>query len=168
MSEGVGEGNLKKAREEIDRIDEELVKLFLKRLEVSRDVALAKRATGGSILDPAREREILTRVSEAAGAENENAACLFFSTLFSISKARQRSIIKGTSPLVEDIDASQRAHLTGLPSRAFVACCGTEGSYAQQAVSRLVKVPTIVYFNEFERVFEAVEKGLCPYGVLPI
>ncbi len=168
MSEGVGEGNLKKAREEIDRIDEELVKLFLKRLEVSRDVALAKRATGGSILDPAREREILTRVSEAAGAENENAACLFFSTLFSISKARQRSIIKGTSPLVEEIDASQRAHLSGLPSRAFVACCGTEGSYAQQAVSRLVKVPTIVYFNEFERVFEAVEQGLCPYGVLPI
>ncbi len=168
MSEAVGEGNLKKAREEIDRIDEELVKLFLKRLEVSRDVALAKRATGGSILDPAREREILTRVSEAAGPENENAACLFFSTLFSISKARQRSIIKGTSPLVEHIDASQRAHLSGIPSRAFVACCGTEGSYAQQAVSRLVKVPTIVYFNEFERVFEAVEQGLCPYGVLPI
>lgn len=168
MDEGDREGNLKKARVEIDRIDEELVKLFLKRLEVSRDVALAKRATGGSILDPAREREILTRVSEAAGPENENAARLFFSTLFSISKARQRNIIKGTSPLVDAIEASQRAHVAGLPSRAFVACCGTEGSYAQQAVSRLVKVPTIVYFNEFERVFEAVEKGLCPYGVLPI
>ena len=168
MGEGDREGNLKKARVEIDRIDEELVKLFLKRLEVSRDVALAKRATGGSILDPAREREILTRVSEAAGPENENAARLFFSTLFSISKARQRNIIKGTSPLVEEIEASQRKHVAGLPSRAFVACCGTEGSYAQQAVSRLVKVPTIVYFNEFERVFEAVEKGLCPYGVLPI
>jgi len=168
MSEEENEGNLKKARVEIDRIDEELVKLFLRRLEVSRDVALAKRATGGSILDPAREREILTRVSEAAGPENENAARLFFSTLFSISKARQRNIIRGTSPLVEEIVNSQGAHMSGLPSRAFVACCGTEGSYAQQAVSRLVKVPTILYFSEFERVFEAVEKGLCPYGVLPI
>ena len=167
-AEGRRETGLKKARAEIDRIDEELVRLFLERLAVSRDVALAKRAAGGSILDPAREREILTRVSEAAGPENENAARLFFSTLFSISKARQRAIINGTSELVEAIEASMRAHGTGLPSRAFVACCGTEGSYAQQAVSRLVKVPTIVYFNEFERVFEAVETGLCPYGVLPI
>ena len=33
---------------------------------------------------------------------------------------------------------------------------------------RLVKVPTIVYFNSFEKVFEAVEKGLCAYGVLPV
>ena len=42
-----GEGDkmidLKTARGEIDRIDEELVRLFLKRLKVSRDVALAKR-----------------------------------------------------------------------------------------------------------------------------
>ena len=156
------------ARKKIDRIDEELVKLFLERLAVSRDVALAKRENGGSVTDPAREREILTRVSEAAGPENENAARMFFSTLFSISKARQRSLIKGRSPLVDDILRAVASPSRVFPPRAFVACCGTEGSYAQQAASRLVKVPTIVYFNEFERVFEAVEKGLCPYGVLPI
>ncbi len=160
--------NLDQIRNEIDRIDEGLVKLFLERLAVSRDVAMAKLETGGAVSDPAREREILSRVSEAAGPENENAARLFFSTLFAISKARQRGILKGDSPLVGEIRGSIAAHANPFPSRAFVACCGTEGSYAQQAATRLVKVPTIMYFNSFEKVFEAVEKGLCAYGVLPV
>ena len=160
--------DLSEARTKIDKIDEELVRLFLERLAVSRDVALAKRESGGSITDPAREREILSRVSEAAGPDNENAARLFFSTLFSISKARQRSLIKGRSPLVDDILRAVSLPSRVFPPRAFVACCGTEGSFAQQAASRLVKVPTIVYFNSFEKVFESVEKGLCAYGVLPV
>ena len=102
--------NLEQTRREIDRIDEGLVKLFLERLAVSRDVAMAKLETGGPVSDPAREREILTRVSEAAGPENENAARLFFTTLFSISKARQRGILKGDSPLVREIKGSIAAH----------------------------------------------------------
>ena len=159
---------LNEVRREIDQIDEELVQLFLKRLAASRQVAIAKREHGGAVTDPAREREILTRVSEAAGPENENAARLFFSTLFAISKALQRNLIRGESPLVDKIRKAVADHVNGFPSRGFVACCGTEGSYAQQAATRLVKVPTIVYFNEFEKVFEAVEKDLCPYGVLPI
>lgn len=160
--------DLKTVRGEIDRIDEELVSLFLKRLHITHEVAIAKRESGGAISDPAREREILTRVSEEAGSENENSARLFFSTLFSISKARQRNILKGSSPLVSEITAAREAHNEPFPSRAFVACCGTEGSYAQQAACRIVKVPTIVYFNNFEKIFEAVEQGLCPYGVLPV
>ena len=160
--------DLKTVRGEIDRIDEELVALFLKRLQVSRDVAMAKREMGGAITDPAREREILTRVSEEAGPENEHAARLFFSTLFSISKARQRNILKGDSPLTAAIDKARATFNKTFPTRAIVACCGAEGSYAQQAACRLVKVPTIIYFNTFEKVFEAVENGLCPYGVLPV
>ena len=53
-------------------------------------------------------------------------------------------------------------------NRAVVACCGTEGSYAQQATSLMFPLPTIAYFNSFEKVFEAVEQGMCPYGILPI
>ena len=30
------------------------------------------------------------------------------------------------------------------------------------------EVPSIMYFNSFEGVFNAVEKGLCQYGILPI
>lgn len=159
--------NLANVREEIDSIDDELVALFTRRLALASEVAAAKRESGASVTDPAREREILARVSKMVGPDYENGARLLFTTLFSISKARQRLLLKGQSSLVRAVRAAVSDELK-FPSRAFVACCGTEGSYAQQATSLLFAAPTIAYFNDFEKVFEAVEKGLCPYGVLPI
>ena len=156
------------SRGEIDRIDDELAKLFLKRLEIVRDVAESKREKGLSITDPAREREILSRVTGEVGPEYENGARLFFSTLFDISKARQRAILNGGSRLADEIRSSVAAHAGKFPTKAAVACCGTEGSYAQQATSLMFKIPTIVYFGNFEKVFEAVEEGFCPYGILPV
>jgi len=56
----------------------------------------------------------------------------------------------------------------GFPAGAIVACAGTDGSYAQQAAARMFDKPTVLHFKSFESVFEVVEKGTCPYGVLPI
>ena len=159
---------LKEVRKEIDGIDDELVSLFVRRMRIAAQVAAAKRESGGPITDPERERAILARVTAEVPPECENGARLFFSTLFSISKARQREILKGAAPLTDAIAASLEHSKGGFPSRAYVACCGTEGSYGQQAATRLFKTPSIVYFNSFESVFEAVEQGLCPYGVLPV
>ena len=49
-----------------------------------------------------------------------------------------------------------------------MAVQGVEGAYSQQACDKLFALPSILYFNQFEGVFQAVEKGLCPYGILPI
>ncbi len=49
-----------------------------------------------------------------------------------------------------------------------MACQGTEGSYAQQACEKLFPYPDILYFESFDGVFRAVEKGMCRYGILPI
>ena len=154
-------------RAEIDSIDRELVRLFQRRLEIVGQVAASKQERGAPVTDPAREREILSRVTLAVGPEYENGARLFFSTLFGISKARQRTMLVGESPLVDSIRAA--ASKGGrFPNRAVVACAGTEGSYAQEATSLMFPLPTILYFTGFEAVFEAVEQGLCPYGILPI
>ena len=160
--------DIKNVRGEIDKIDQQLVELFLKRLDIVAQVAASKRERGAPINDPAREREILSRVTEQVGPEYENGARLFFSTLFAISKARQRQILNGESPLIDEVRQSIADHNTKFTNRAVVACCGTEGSYAQQATSLMFPLPTIAYFNSFEKVFEAVEQGLCPYGILPI
>lgn len=159
--------NLDGIRAEIDAIDGELAKLIRRRLEIAGDVAEAKRAAGTPVNDPARERAILSKVTEAVGPGCADAARLLFTTLFSVSKARQRAILNGESPVVAAIRKAV-AETGAFPSRAVVACPGAEGSYAQQAVTRLFSLPTILYFNGFEKVFEAVEKGLCPYGILPI
>ena len=154
-------------REEIDGIDRELVRLFQRRLEIVGQVAASKQERGAPVSDPARERDILSRVTASVGPEYENGARLFFSTLFGISKARQRTMLAGESPLVDRIRAAS-AKGGRFPNRAVVACAGTEGSYAQEATSLMFPLPTILYFNAFEPVFEAVEQGLCPYGILPI
>lgn len=160
--------DLSSIRTEINNIDEELVKLFVRRMAVMKDVAESKRETKAPVLDPAREREILSRVAGQVGPDLENGARLFFSTLFDLSRARQRAVLQPTSPLAAEIAAAEKATAAKFPSRAVVACQGTEGAYSQQAATRLFAFPTILYFNTFDDVFNAVEKGMCPYGLLPI
>lgn len=158
---------LRSIRAEIDAIDAELVRLFQKRLEIVGEVAASKNARGAPVTDPARERDILSRVTAAVEPDFENGARLFFSTLFDISKARQRIMLKGESALVTSIRAALKADAR-FPKRALVACPGLEGAYAQMATSLMFPLPTILYFTSFEKVFEAVEQGLCTYGILPI
>ena len=159
--------NLSNIRAEIDGIDEELVRLIKRRLEIVEEVAASKKERGAPITDPARERDILSRVTGEVGPELENGVRLIFSTMFGVSRARQRAVLHPDSKLIADIETARR-DTPKFPTRAVVACSGAEGSYAQIATSLLFPTPTILFFNSFEKVFESVEKGLCPYGVLPI
>ena len=155
-------------RRDIDVIDDKIAELFLNRMEKMDEVALAKKNEGTSISDPARERNILSRVTNAVGEKHEDAARLLFRTIFGITKARQRVLLNGESEFTKSIKDAIAATNDKFPKRAIVACPGVEGAYAQQAASRMFSLPTIVYFNDFEKIFESVEKGLCPYGILPI
>lgn len=155
-------------RKEIDEVDDKIAELFLKRMEMIEDVAESKKERHAPVTDPARERSILSRVTGAVGEKYENGARLLFTTLFGITKARQRVILNGESAFTRSVKDAVEATRAKFPQRALVACPGVEGAYAQQAASRMFPLPTIVYFNDFEKIFEAVEKGLCPYGILPI
>ena len=92
-------------RKEIDAIDAELAKLFVRRMDCADRVAEAKRGTGKAVLDPAREQTVLDRASAAVGAELAPAARELFKTLMSLSRARQSeslslSISQPLNPLV--------------------------------------------------------------------
>ncbi len=54
------------------------------------------------------------------------------------------------------------------PESVNVACQGTEGSNSKEAVKKLFRAPNIMYFSSFEAVFNAIEMGLCKYGVIPL
>jgi chorismate mutase/prephenate dehydratase len=164
----MGEMDLSGIRGEIDEIDGELVKLFVRRMEASEKVAAAKRNSAKPVCDPAREREILAKVAKAVGPDFENEARLLFTTLMSMSRGRQRAELAGENAFAKEISTAMESTPDRFPSAATVACAGVEGSYAQQAVCRLVQFPTIFYFKGFDDVFSAVEKGMCDYGVLPI
>ena len=50
----------------------------------------------------------------------------------------------------------------------MVACQGVEGAYSQIACEKIFKNPFIMYFKNFDGVFNAIEQGLCQYGILPL
>ena len=155
-------------RHEINAIDDELARLFARRMEASEKIAEVKRRQKSPVLDPARERAILSRVAGAVGPNLENEARLLFTTLMSMSRGRQRAELAGEDGFSKEIAEAVAGTPDRFPSSATVACAGVEGSYAQQAVCRLVSFPTVFYFKGFDDVFTAVEKGMCDYGVLPI
>ena len=156
-------------REDIDRLDDEIVERLLKRLRDSDEVARAKAEARLPVTDPARERDILARVTEKAGNAAVGADLRrVYATLLSVSKARQRAGLSQAAPILDELAQAEAKGREPFPDLALVACSGGEGSYAQKAASRLFAVPKVLYFNGFEKVFEAVEKGLCAYGILPV
>ena len=155
-------------RKEIDAVDEEMVKLFVRRMKAAGAVAESKRGSGKPVFDPARERQILGKVSLAVGSELEDEARLLFSTLMSLSRGRQRADLADGDAFAKSLTNAIAATPEKIPSASSVACPGTEGGYSQQAATALVRVPTLFYFRDFDAVFSAVEKGMCTYGILPI
>jgi len=160
---------LKDIRTEIDAIDDELIRLFARRMDCSRRVALAKQQTAKPIRDHARERAILNRLTAAVDEDIQPYARALYTHIFDLSRGYQAALWDRPSPLAEEI-ARALAQTEGkrLPTHALVACQGTEGAYGQQACERLFPYPDIMYFDSFDGVFTAVEKGMCRYGILPI
>ena len=155
-------------RAEIDSIDDQIADLCLRRFRAASDIAEAKRAAGTPVHDPAREREILARVAARMGPDLAVGAALLFNTIFSLSRSRQRALLAGGSPLVRSIRDAIARTPAAFPAQASVACQGTDGAYSQLAASALFPVPSILFFNSFDDVFSAVEKGMCRYGILPV
>jgi len=160
--------DLSELRTQIDAIDEELVKLFCARMAVSAKVADYKKANNLPIHHPGREREILQEVAKRAGPEMESYARGLYSMLFELSRSYQSKRNDELSPLYNRITASIESTPKLFPQTPMVACQGVEGAYSQIACEKIFKSPFIMYFKNFEGVFNAIDQGLCQYGILPI
>lgn len=160
---------LNNIREHIDQIDDQIVKLLRERMDTVGQVAASKMSTGKAIRDHARERSIINRVTLQAGDEYAPYVEDLYKLMFELSSNYQSKIMGKISPMGSRLE-SACADYAGqkLPDRALVACQGAEGAYAQQSCEKLFKYPDILYFSSFDGVFNAVEKGMCEYGILPI
>ena len=160
--------DLNELRTQIDQIDDELVRLFCERMNISAKVADYKRENNLPIFHPGRERAILQSVSEKAGQEMENYARVLYSMLFELSRSYQAKRNGEISPLYKQITQAIETTPKLFPRTPMVACQGVEGAYSQIACEKIFKSPFIMYFKSFEGVFSAIEQGLCQYGILPI
>lgn len=159
---------LKELRTEIDKIDDELVRLFGARMDIAAQIADYKKENNLPIMMPAREREKLQDVAKKAGPEMANYTRVLYSMLFELSRSYQSKRNDERSALYNRIcDAIENTPKL-FPQAPMVACQGVEGAYSQIACEKMFKSPFIMYFKNFEAVFNAIDKGLCQYGILPI
>lgn len=160
--------DLNEIRQQIDTIDSQLVGLFVQRMALSAQVADYKKANGLPVYVPARERAILQKVSQEAGPEFEKDARILYSTLFELSRGYQNQRNGTVSPLYDTINQAIAQTPQLFPQAPMVACQGVEGAYSQIACEKIFQNPFILYFKNFDGVFNAIEQGLCKYGILPI
>ena len=158
--------DLLELRNEIDKIDDELVPLLLKRMDVSRKVAQYKVEHGIPVLNEKREQEVLDLVASSCG-EQGGAMKTIFSSIMDSSRALQHKIIGGGQELrtsIENAKRSKKLTANGEP----IACQGVNGAYSGKAAEALFEDSPVIFHKQFEDVFEAVNQGKARFGIIPV
>lgn len=155
-------------REKINEIDNKIVELWKERMETCLAVAQYKKENNLPVLDAKRERELLNRVGNMAGEELDVYSRVLYDTIMNVSRSYQHKYLNCGGELTEKIKSAVENTEKLFPQKAMVACQGVEGAYSGIACEKLFKYPTVSYFKTWHDVVNAVEKGLCKYGVLPI
>lgn len=159
---------LENSRKKIDETDKEIIRLFKERMKAAADIAAYKKENGLPVHDPQRERQLLAKISELSGSEFSDYGRVLYSTIMSLSKSYQRALLGIDSDVYSRIEKSLEDTEKIFPETARVACQGVEGAYSGIAAERLFSLPDITYCPSFDSVFDAIDKGECEYGVLPL
>ena len=160
--------SLEELRKGIDEIDDELSELYLKRMALCQEIGKEKARTSTAVNAYGREKEIINRVTAKADDELKVYLKQFYQSIFFQSKTYQGKFAPAKSETSEKIREILRSGEMKFPVSATVACQGVKGAYSGIATDKIFEISDITYFKTFDAVFNAVDKGLCEYGVLPI
>ena len=157
--------DLQKSREEIDKIDEQIVRLFEERMKIAFDVAEYKKGTGKQVLDREREKQKLKAVEALAANEfNKQGIHELFTQIMSMSRKLQYSLLPTDGQ-------NQLQQITALPKGkdTKVVYFGVNGSYTEQAMEECFGTDVTSFSAPtFRDVMRAVLEQKADYGVLPI
>lgn len=84
--------NLEEIRKEISTINDDMLALFIKRMELSAQVAAYKKANGLPTLDRKREEAILQKVADNTSDEFRRYALEFFRHIMDLGKQYQDTL----------------------------------------------------------------------------
>jgi chorismate mutase/prephenate dehydratase len=131
-------------RAKIDRIDRELVERMNERAKLAHQIGKVKEANGQRCYDPAREEEVLARVTEMSRGPLSNSALRsIFRELISGSRALERAL--------------------------RVAYLGPAYTYSHlAAIHRFGESVELVPVGSIGAVFEEVNQGHAHFGLVPL
>ncbi len=135
---------LEQYRKEIDQLDNQLLEILNRRMEVVQKVGELKRVTKTSIYRPEREKSIIDRLSKLnKGPLKKGAIEAIYQEIFAISRNLE------------------------LPE--LVSYLGPESSFTHQAAeSRFGAMSDYLALDTIKSVFESVSTGRAKFGVVPL
>lgn len=160
--------DLKELRNEIDQIDDQLVQLFVQRMEVSARIADYKKEHGLPILAPSREQEKLLDVAAKAGVDMAVYTKVLYDLLFELSRGYQSARNATQTAAYTQIREAIRATPNRLPRNVVVACPASHTSDAQMVCQKLFGNCSTLPFKHTEGILSAVSQGMCGYGLIPV
>lgn len=159
--------DLSDLREKLDRIDEQIVRLYEERMDICSQVADYKIESGKKVLDKSREEEKLRAVRSMTHNEfNGHGVQELFEQIMSMSRKLQynklaQQGVYGKLPFigVDKLDVQ----------KARVVFQGAEGAYSQMAMMRYFGDDVnCFHVDTFRDAMCAIEEGSADYAVLPI
>ncbi|MBQ4227239.1 MAG: chorismate mutase [Clostridia bacterium] len=159
---------LSELRTQMDETDGKLLEMFVRRMELSSQIAQYKKDKKLPVQDLRREREKLVSVAQAVPTELRDYASGLYSMLFEISRSYQNRLIGTYSELSDRVWEALQKTPNIFPDYEAVACQGIEGANSHSACLKLFPHANAMFFSSFEAVFTAIEKGLCRYGIVPV
>ncbi|MDD3279486.1 MAG: bifunctional chorismate mutase/prephenate dehydratase [Lachnospiraceae bacterium] len=159
--------DLGKIRNEIDQTDEEILRLFERRMELTGEVASYKIQTGKPVFDPEREISKLQKLGNAAHSEfNSRGIQEIFRQVMSISRKRQYQLLtEQGAEMPTDYQQVEKLPTSG----AKVIFQGVEGAYSFEAMKTFFG-PDIIsdHVETFKEAVKLIADRKADYAVLPI
>ena len=159
--------DLSQLRTELDKIDQSIVELYEKRMDLCAQVATYKIENGKRVFDKEREEQKLAAVSALThNAFNARGITDLFELIMSISRKLQYQMIAehtGGGRLsfteLEELDTK----------KSRVVFQGAEGAYSQAAMMKYFgKEVDSLHVDTFRDAMLAIDEGSADFAVLPI
>ena len=152
--------DLSTLRNQIDEIDSEILKLFIERMDVCRQVGEYKKTHDLPVMQGGREQQIIDRIRANSPENLKDGSAVLFQNIMDISKSIQNIGMAAEKKREYNSFSAEKA--------GKIACQGTDGAYSSIACKKLFGDKPAEFYRSFEEVFDAVDRGECEYGLLPL
>lgn len=158
---------LSSLREKIDKIDEQIVKLFEQRMDIVCKVAEYKKQNSMEILNAKRESQIIEKqLNNLKDKSIQKETEELLKHIMYLSRSLQNKLLSNDNLNFEN---HKNNFKTSSKKASLVGFQGVPASFSHEALIKYFGEDTeVLNFKNFKDVFEALKNGYIQYGILPI